>query len=61
MNKINYVGQELEIFEKAVNWKRYFASEIWGHLTGDVLEVGAGIGACCRAKSEVDGRAGRSP
>jgi len=40
-----YIGQELEIFAQAVNWKRYFARYIAPYLRGDVLEVGAGIGA----------------
>lgn len=40
-----YVGGELDIFSHAVNWKRYVKETIREHLTGDVLEVGAGIGS----------------
>jgi SAM-dependent methyltransferase len=40
-----YVGGELELFEKAVNWKCYWRDRIQPFVAGDVLEVGAGIGA----------------
>lgn len=39
-----YVGQELELFARATNWKRYVKAEIGKYLIGDVLEIGAGIG-----------------
>lgn len=39
-----YQGKELELFERAENWKKYFASFISPYIKGDVLEVGAGIG-----------------
>jgi SAM-dependent methyltransferase len=42
---ITYIGNELELFSHARNWKRYWASEIRKYVDGDVLEVGAGIGA----------------
>jgi SAM-dependent methyltransferase len=45
MTTISYVGQELDVFVHARNWKEYWSSEIRECLTGDVLEVGAGIGA----------------
>jgi len=44
MDDTTYLGPELEVFEKAVNWRIYLASKIAPHLKGDVLEVGAGIG-----------------
>jgi len=44
----SYVGNELELFAEAVNWKRYFRSAIADRLVGDVLEVGAGIGETTR-------------
>jgi SAM-dependent methyltransferase len=44
MPYLNYIGQELEIFEHAQNWKRYWSSEIRPYLSGDMLEVGAGMG-----------------
>jgi SAM-dependent methyltransferase len=40
-----YIGQELDIFAHAANWKRYWSSHVCPFLSGDVLEVGAGIGA----------------
>src|SRR5262245_16063399 len=40
-----YVGTELELFAGAVRWKAYFARAIRRWIRGDVLEVGAGIGA----------------
>jgi SAM-dependent methyltransferase len=45
MTAIPYVGQELDVFAHATNWKHYWSSAIRACLTGDVLEVGAGIGA----------------
>ncbi|WP_394747515.1 class I SAM-dependent methyltransferase [Spongiimicrobium salis] len=42
--KIAYIGDELELFKNAVNWKRYFSKKILHSIHGDVLEVGAGIG-----------------
>ena len=45
MSDLPYVGQELDIFAYATHWKRYWASCVRPFLTGDVLEVGAGIGA----------------
>lgn len=40
-----YPGEELALFEKAVNWKKYFSSRMIPFIKGDVLEAGAGIGA----------------
>jgi SAM-dependent methyltransferase len=40
-----YEGSELELFERAINWKRYWSAHVRGHLGQHVLEVGAGIGA----------------
>jgi SAM-dependent methyltransferase len=40
-----YVGQELDLFANARNWKGYWSSKIRRHISGDVLEVGAGLGA----------------
>lgn len=39
-----YIGNELELFKHAVNWKNYYAGFLKKFLVGDVLEVGAGIG-----------------
>jgi len=44
MTQPHYVGQELDVFAHATNWKKYWSSEIQSYLGGDVLEVGAGLG-----------------
>jgi len=44
VTQLPYVGTELEIFSRAVNWKRYWADRIHPYVRGAVLEVGAGIG-----------------
>ncbi|SOC78578.1 Methyltransferase domain-containing protein [Salinimicrobium sediminis] len=44
MNDFNYKGDELDIFKDAVNWKKYWFNSISKFISGDVLEVGAGIG-----------------
>jgi SAM-dependent methyltransferase len=43
--ELAYVGNELELFAHARNWKRYWGSVVGPCLRGDVLEVGAGLGA----------------
>jgi SAM-dependent methyltransferase len=40
-----YAGTELGLFEKAVNWKRYWRAQIAPFVHGSVLETGAGIGS----------------
>lgn len=44
MDKMKYIGNELEIFAHATTWKKYYKSLIKPYLKGRVLEVGAGIG-----------------
>ncbi len=39
-----YIGNELEVFEHAKNWKKYYASFIKPLLGKRVAEVGAGLG-----------------
>jgi len=41
---MDYIGDELDFFKNATNWKRYFSNKILNSIQGDVLEVGAGIG-----------------
>jgi SAM-dependent methyltransferase len=48
MTNIEYIGTELELFSNAVNWKRYWADRLRPLIRGDVVEVGAGIGANTR-------------
>lgn len=48
MTPYQYAGSELEIFEKAHNWKAYLRGAMAPYLRGNVLEVGAGLGANTR-------------
>ncbi|MBZ5575200.1 MAG: class I SAM-dependent methyltransferase [Acidobacteriia bacterium] len=52
MIEFQYVGGELSLFEKARNWKAYFLRQLTGYVRGNVLEVGAGIGANSELFSE---------
>jgi SAM-dependent methyltransferase len=45
MNEFKYPGAELELFAAARNWKSYWSQQIRPFLSGDILEVGAGIGS----------------
>ena len=44
MDNTNYIGDELEIFSHAHNWKNYWGSFVRPYLGARVLEVGAGLG-----------------
>jgi SAM-dependent methyltransferase len=44
----HYAGSELDLFALAKNWKSYWSGRIAGYISGDVLEVGAGIGSNTR-------------
>lgn len=44
MQEIPYIGNELELFERATVWKTYYGHFLAPFLKGKVLEVGAGIG-----------------
>jgi hypothetical protein len=48
-NRLHYVGKELDLFALAANWKDYVKTAIGEYLSGDVLEVGAGIGGTTSA------------
>ncbi|MFT5478984.1 MAG: SAM-dependent methyltransferase [Planctomycetota bacterium] len=48
MSEYTYVGQELDLFAHAVNWKAYFHARLAKYVRGDVLEIGAGIGGTTR-------------
>jgi SAM-dependent methyltransferase len=43
-----YVGDELELFARAHNWKRYWSGVLGRDVCGRVLDVGAGLGASAR-------------
>ncbi len=49
MDDYHYLGAELDVFARAQNWKRYLAAQMASFVFGDVLEVGAGIGAITQA------------
>ena len=40
----DYIGDELELFAHAVNWKHYWGQKVKPYLGNHVLEVGAGMG-----------------
>ena len=42
--EIPYIGNELELFQHATNWKKYFSSFFKKYVKGNVVEVGAGLG-----------------
>ena len=45
MTDFAYVGSELNLFAGATTWKSYVRFHLKSYLSGDILEVGAGIGA----------------
>ncbi len=45
MSEFHYVGSELDLFAAVKNWKAYWSGQIKPFISGDVLEVGAGIGS----------------
>ncbi len=45
MSNFKYVGSELDLFAAAYNWKSYWSNRVRPFISGDVLEVGAGIGS----------------
>jgi SAM-dependent methyltransferase len=40
---MKYVGEELDLFRHAGNWKRYYARQMQPYIRGRVLDVGAGL------------------
>jgi SAM-dependent methyltransferase len=44
----SYVGDELELFAHAHNWKQYWSRVLGSFVHGRVLDVGAGMGASAR-------------
>ena len=45
MQGMPYAGKELELFQHATVWKKYYGKFIQPFLHGKILEVGAGIGS----------------
>jgi len=52
---IDYVGTELELFAAATQWKGYLRHALTPFISGDVAEVGAGIGATTHALGTAPG------
>lgn len=46
---LDYIGDELEVFRLATNWKSYLRQTLEPYIQGEVAEVGAGLGATCEA------------
>lgn len=42
--ELDYIGDELELFSAASNWKSYWSCTVQKYISGNVLEVGAGLG-----------------
>ncbi len=49
MDDGRYIGNELELFARAHNWKRYWSRQLAPYLGAAVLDVGAGLGETARA------------
>lgn len=47
-----YIGDELELFRHAANWKKYYGDLIRPYFGKELLEVGAGIGATTASLSK---------
>ena len=45
MTDFAYVGNDLSLFAGATTWKSYVRSHLRSYVSGEILEVGAGIGA----------------
>jgi len=52
MDNNKYIGNELDLFSNAVNWKNYWAKIVKPYLGSSILDVGAGIGATAQLLSE---------
>lgn len=44
MERMAYLGDELELFQHAMNWKSYWSSVVAPYVAGQVLDVGSGLG-----------------
>jgi len=41
---MRYIGEELDLFQHAQNWKRYYADMLRPYVNGRVLDAGCGMG-----------------
>jgi len=53
MKEFKYCGEELDVFEGAINWKDYWVRKIQPFVGRKILEIGAGIGATTVALKDV--------
>jgi SAM-dependent methyltransferase len=44
LSDYRYIGNELEVFSLAFNWKKYLKDQLSSHIGSNVLEVGSGPG-----------------
>lgn len=42
--RIDYIGEELDLFQHAVNWKGYYGRRFKPYIRGRVLDAGCGMG-----------------
>jgi SAM-dependent methyltransferase len=56
MNEADSLGRALQLFDAARKWKSYWSGQIRPFITGDVLEVGSGIGSNTRILDSVSRR-----
>jgi 2-polyprenyl-3-methyl-5-hydroxy-6-metoxy-1,4-benzoquinol methylase len=54
MDEFTYSGDELEVFEHAKNWKKYWSGQISPHIGRRILEVGAGIGSTATTLRDIE-------
>jgi len=52
MTDFAYIGGELDLFADATTWKDYVHFHLRPYLSGDILEVGAGIGTTTAALND---------
>lgn len=48
----SYIGNELDLFNHATNWKNYWSDLVIPYLGNTVLEVGAGLGGTTRVLTQ---------
>ena len=44
-DNLKYPGKELEIFDKAILWRKYLFKKLQKYIGKEILEVGAGMGS----------------
>ena len=49
---MKYPGKELEIFDKAIVWRKYIHTLTKRYLKDNILEIGAGFGSFTKSYSK---------